>query len=205
MTLNRPSRGSTDWFNDADTNWTTIQTALNALTGAIIPFGSTTAPSGWLVCDGSNVSRTTYADLFAIIGTTFGSGDGSTTFTLPDMRARIPMGYNNSGNLGSGATVRTNKAMASSGGEENHTLTASEVAKHTHPITDSGHSHAMTSRGSDLPQGGNGRFADGAWTVTNGPSTASSTTGITVNQQSSGDGSHINMQPYLTLQYIIKT
>lgn len=52
----------------------------------------TTAPDGWLICDGSQVSRTTYSDLFSVIGTTFGSGDGSTTFTLPDLRAAFVRG-----------------------------------------------------------------------------------------------------------------
>lgn len=52
----------------------------------------TTAPDGWLICDGSQISRTTYSDLFSVIGTTFGSGDGSTTFTLPDLRAAFVRG-----------------------------------------------------------------------------------------------------------------
>ena len=57
----------------------------------------TTAPDGWLICDGSQVSRTTYSDLFSVIGTTFGSGDGSTTFTLPDLRAVFIRGAGSQG------------------------------------------------------------------------------------------------------------
>ena len=60
--------------------------------GSVVAYISTSAPGGWLLCDGSNVSRTTYATLFSVIGTTFGVGDGSTTFTLPDMRGRVPVG-----------------------------------------------------------------------------------------------------------------
>jgi microcystin-dependent protein len=60
--------------------------------GMLSPYGGTSAPSGWLLCDGSAVSRTTYSDLFGVIGTTYGVGDGSTTFNLPDMRAAVPVG-----------------------------------------------------------------------------------------------------------------
>lgn len=60
--------------------------------GVILPYGATAAPSGFLLCDGTAVSRTTYADLFAVIGTSFGVGDGSTTFNVPDFRQRYPMG-----------------------------------------------------------------------------------------------------------------
>lgn len=66
---------------------------LSAVTGQIIMYGSSTAPTGFLACDGSAVSRTTYAALFAVIGTNFGSGDGSTTFNVPDLRSRTPVGY----------------------------------------------------------------------------------------------------------------
>lgn len=76
--------------------WGKIKNAINKNTtpaGAITIFGGTTAPNGWLICDGSEVSRTTYADLFAVIGTTYGSGDGATTFKLPDIRGLFPIGY----------------------------------------------------------------------------------------------------------------
>lgn len=65
--------------------------------GTIIMYGNTSAPTGWLLCNGSAVSRTTYAALFAIIGTTYGVGNGSTTFNLPDMRQRFPLGKAASG------------------------------------------------------------------------------------------------------------
>lgn len=62
-------------------------------TGAWVPYGGSSAPTGWLLCDGSAVSRATYAALFAILGTTYGGGDGSTTFNVPDMREKAPYGY----------------------------------------------------------------------------------------------------------------
>ena len=69
--------------------------------GMIAPYAGKTAPEGWLLCDGSAVSRTTYADLYAAIGTTYGAGNGSTTFTLPDLRGRVPAGANASNALAS--------------------------------------------------------------------------------------------------------
>lgn len=66
--------------------------------GMIIPYGGSTAPAGWLICDGAEVSRTIYADLFAVIGTAFGSGDGSTTFNIPDLRESVPKGAGLTGN-----------------------------------------------------------------------------------------------------------
>jgi microcystin-dependent protein len=69
-----------------------LSTDAGSPVGLLAPFAGASAPSGWLLCDGSAVSRTTYAPLFAVIGTTYGAGDGSTTFNLPDMRAASPVG-----------------------------------------------------------------------------------------------------------------
>ena len=80
-------------------------------TGSVIPYAGKSAPDGWLLCDGAAVSRTTYAALFTVIGTTFGSGDGSTTFNLPDLRGRVAVGVDSDANLGTRA------------GEKNRTLT----------------------------------------------------------------------------------
>ena len=71
--------------------------------GTVAAFAGSTAPAGWLLCDGSAVSRTAYADLFAVIGTTYGAGNGSTTFALPDLRGRVAAGANASNALASRA------------------------------------------------------------------------------------------------------
>ena len=75
--------------------------------GSILPYGGTSAPSGWMICDGSALSRTTYSELFAVIGTSFGSGDGSTTFNIPDLRGEFLRGAGTNGhsNQGNGGTV----------------------------------------------------------------------------------------------------
>ena len=77
------------------------------LTGAIAFFGLNTAPAGWLKANGALVSRTTYASLFAVIGTTYGEGDGSTTFALPDMRGEFPRGWDDGRGVDSGRSFGT--------------------------------------------------------------------------------------------------
>jgi len=93
--------------------------------GTVYAYTSTTAPAGSMLCDGSQISRTLYPAAFAVIGTQFGSGDGSTTFNLPDLRSRFVLGSGQ----GSGLTSRI---IASTGGEENHVLVVAELASHTH-------------------------------------------------------------------------
>ena len=87
--------------------------------GSIQMFGGTTAPSGWLICDGSEVSRTTYADLFNVIGTTYGTGDGSNTFNLPNFKGRVPVGldgndtdFNTLGKTGGSKELQAHKHQA---------------------------------------------------------------------------------------------
>jgi len=102
--------------------------------GVISIYAGSTAPSGYLLCDGTAVSRATYSDLFAVTSTTYGVGDGVDTFNLPDLRTRIPVGKNATG------TFATLGAM---GGAETHTLTSAEIPSHTH-TTNIGHGHANT-------------------------------------------------------------
>lgn len=97
-------------------------------TGTIIYTLSTNVGAGWLRCDGTAVSRTTYAALFAEIGTRYGAGDGSTTFNLPDIRGRSPIG------AGSGSGLTNHDINSKYVGEESHTQTASEVGIHQHDI-----------------------------------------------------------------------
>lgn len=92
--------------------------------GSVIPFAGSSAPTGWLLCDGTVKSRTTYANLFAEISTTYGAGDGSTTFNLPDMRGRVPVG------LDSGTFDSLGEAL----GAESTTLTATQLPEHTHGV-----------------------------------------------------------------------
>ena len=94
--------------------------------GAMLPYGNTTPPENWLICDGSEVSRTTYAELFNVIGTSYGSGDGSTTFNLPDKRGRGSVGLDENDN--------DFNVIGKKIGEKTHTLTLQEMPSHNHGI-----------------------------------------------------------------------
>lgn len=108
--------------------------------GVVSDFAGSSAPEGYLICDGSSISRTTYSALFNAIGTNFGAGDGSTTFNLPDLRGRSSFGLSTV-NINSQPNISLNQT----GGEMWHDLTTAEIPAHTH--TDSGHSHSDSGHG----------------------------------------------------------
>lgn len=154
--------------------------------GMISQFGGTTAPSGWLECDGSAVSRTTYADLFSAIGTTYGAGNGTTTFNLPAQarRALVGRGGTGTGTLGN--------AVGNTGGAETHTLSSGEMPAHTHGPHSSAQFLLQRNNGGGL-----------SFNVTTGAGALDgflSTTGST-----GGGGAHNNIQPSLVVMFIIKT
>jgi microcystin-dependent protein len=97
---------------------------LLAPTGVILPFGGGAAPTGWLLCQGQAVDRSAYAALFSAIGTSYGVGDGSTTFNLPDARGKVVTG------LDTGQTEFN--TLGKTGGEKTHVLTTAEMPSHTH-------------------------------------------------------------------------
>lgn len=120
-------------------SWVALGSPPSLLTpvGALMPYAGNTAPSGWLLADGSAVSRTTYASLFAVLGTTYGAGDGSTTFNLPDLRGRVPAGKDDMGGvaanrLTSGGSGVDGVTLGAQGGSETHTLLSSEIPSHAH-------------------------------------------------------------------------
>ncbi len=109
--------------------------------GSVSVYAGQTAPSGWLLCDGSAVSRTTYARLYSIIGTLYGSGNGSTTFNLPSLQDRLPVGKSGSnvlGNTGGSDTITLTTDQLPS---HSHTGTTNNSGLHSHTATDSGHAH----------------------------------------------------------------
>jgi len=145
------------------------------LTGAIFPFAGETIPSGFLACNGAEVSREEYNNLFAVIGVTYGSGS-STTFKLPDLRGRAPVGLDGS--------QSEFEDLGQNGGEKTHTLTTGEIPGHTHSeitaIT------ALINGGIEAPA-------------------AAAIPGVSVTGSTGGGEAHNNLQPYLTLNFIIKT
>jgi len=152
--------------------------------GAVLVWSTATAPTGYTLCDGSAISRTTFADLFAVVSTTFGIGDGSTTFNVPDMRGRLPVGKDNLGGSSANRVTDTEAdTIGSSEGAEDTTLTTAQLPGHTHTFGVFDNDTA------------GGRAADASGSQT-GTETTSST----------GSGNaHNNMNPYLTMGYIIKT
>ena len=189
--------------------------------GVIEMFAGSTAPNGWLVCDGSTVSRKTYSDLFKVIGTTYGAGNSNTTFTLPDMRGRTPIGVG----TGSGLTTRT---LGGTVGTETETLTSSQIPAHSHPNTVSGGStgsmstnasHTHTGFSSPLLKyvgsGGNRADLTGgvAWVGTDSSPTTVNTqntdhthtfTPSISNANAGSDSRHATIPPCLVVNYIIK-
>mgnify|MGYP003110937708 FL=1 len=163
-------------------------TALGVDTGGIISFANTSIPSGFLLCDGSAVSRSTYSDLFSAISTTYGTGDGASTFNLPDLRGRVLAGKDDMG--GSAANRLTSSGavngtgLGNSGGGESHTLTTAQLASHSHRY---GHTNASASTGS----GGNRDALPNA---------------LPYNTEATGGGQgHNNVQPTIIINYGIKT
>lgn len=181
-------------------------------TGGLIMYGGTAAPSGWLMCDGSAVSRTTYADLFSAIGTTFGAGNGTTTFNLPDLRQRFPIGKAASGTGstlgGSGGTID----HVHSGPSHTHSIGAhTHTMAHTHSVPVSGYTR-QTGAASSFPShvlmsdGGGGGVSVPNADGTSGAASSSTTSSqaLTTDASGSGDTGSAN-PPFQAVNFIIKT
>jgi microcystin-dependent protein len=119
-------------------NWSSSAAASGDLpVGAVSDFAGASAPTGWLLCYGQAISRTTYASLFSIISTVYGVGDGSTTFNLPDCRGRVSAGQDDMGgssaNRLTGLTNGVNgDTLGAAGGLESFTLATTNLPSHTH-------------------------------------------------------------------------
>jgi microcystin-dependent protein len=168
---------------------TNLPVSFSMPSGCVMPYAGSSAPSGWLFAFGQNVSRTTYAALFAAIGTAYGSGDGSTTFALPDLRGRVVAGKDDMG--GTSANRLTNQTggldgdvLGATGGAETHTLTIAQMPAHTHTVSGV---FDTTSGTNNVGSGSNDGF-------------------VSATTSSAGSGAaHNNVQPTLVLNYIIKT
>lgn len=150
--------------------------------GAMMDFGGSSAPTGWLLCNGAAISRVTYATLFGIIGIAFGGGDGINTFNLPNTAGRVPVG---AGNYVAGVDPlgNTTYTLGQTGGKGLHTLTTPEIPAHTHTVS----MHSFT------------------WDHGGGvPITQMDPGGTTNTGSAGGGGSHENRQPYIVFNKIIK-
>jgi microcystin-dependent protein len=165
--------------NEARKINSSISNITSAITGEIRLWTTATPPTGWLICDGSAISRTTYSTLYGVIGTTYGVGDSSTTFNIPNLKGKIPIGYN--------SAETPFDSLAETGGA--HTLTEAQLASHAHNI--------LTSLGAGNYRG----IIDGG----NDDSLLAGT-GATGGGDSEFVGSgDPHYHPYIVLNYIIKT
>jgi microcystin-dependent protein len=161
--------------------------------GTITIDAGTSAPDGWLFCYGQAVSRTTYSAIFSRLSTTYGVGDGSTTFNIPDLRGRVVAGQDDMG--GTSANRLTNHSgglngdtLGDTGGSESHTLTESEMPEHRHDVS----------------------LVDGTGGAASPPTALLSATGVSPADSAfmsltGSSGSHNNVQPTIILNMIIKT
>ena len=196
--------------------------------GIVMPFAGTTAPQGYLLCDGSAVSRSTYSNLFTAIGTTYGAGDGSTTFNVPDLSGRVVIG------------VSGTHALGSTGGTETVTLIESELPAHVHEVPQHGHGNTIAVTTPELshsivqpefqyttPNTSSKRTSSVGYTYTTvrgtGNAAATRSTNVSVSDHtgsctiggtigiksaydsgsSGNDVSHNNMQPFVVVNFII--
>ena len=172
---------------------------INTPVGSIQMYAGSTAPSGWLICDGSAVSRTDYADLFSVIGTTYGSGDGSTTFNIPNLKGKVPVGLDSSDT--------SFDTIGETGGEKAHTLTNNELptikgsfSTSDNVLVNSIPSPTISEATGVFTRGSRHQIqidATGAHQATD--------QGVynKINMSFGNDQSHNNLQPYIVMNYII--
>ena len=191
--------------------------------GSVIIYGGTSAPTGWLLCDGSAISRSTYATLFSAIATAYGVGDGSSTFNIPDIRGRVVAGKEASASLLTSAIGGLDgNTLGNTGGNQGITLTSAQsgVPAHTHGLTMDAHTHTFTGTPHNhsgifsvvsvntYGGGTSGGFQSGSTAnATAGGTNSTVTTTGTIANNSTADASaaHSNTQPTIILNYIIKT
>lgn len=196
-----PEAGN-QWFNSGTQsvefyNGSAWISSSSRLVGELVQtfFDPSSPPTGYLECNGAAVSRSTYAALFAVVGTTFGVGDGSTTFNLPNMGGRSAIGFVNGGDGDSDYGV-----IGELHGIKKHQLVQAELPDHTHTVNDPGHVHALNGYGQVglgnlLIQVGVGQTQPLSQVVT-------ATTGITVDGGGS-DTAHETRHPVVTLGQLI--
>jgi microcystin-dependent protein len=181
--LTKPTVGgdSSAWGDLLNRNLDLIDSFLRQIVpaGAVMPYAGSSAPDGFLMCDGSAVSRTAFAGLFLAINTTFGPGNGTSTFNVPDLRDRFLAGVGTTalGGLGGSATLV--------GSTDGHALTIPELPAHGHTATDSGHVHTDSGHSHGLSSNATGI------TLTDPTHTHANSTGGELIPQQTGSGNNL--------------
>ena len=168
-------------------------------TATIVPWSSASVPTGFLECNGQAVSRSTYSALFAIVGTTYGAGDGSSTFLVPDLQDNVAVGKSNNKALGSTAGANTVASTGNVGGSTaNATLSTAQLASHSHSGGRANRAVFTNFNNSDFPPTNVGNPTN------TGNQGSGSGHSHNMSATFSGDATSV-LQPYLTVIYIIKT
>lgn len=193
---------------------TNVQTGISfagfTLPGAVFPFAGAIIPEGYLLCNGSSVSRSVYQDLFLAIGTTYGPGDNRTTFNVPDLRGRTPVGFEKMGDVPASGRLTFSRPgnidgslLGAFGGSETHTLSQQEAGLNSHT-----HTHSLSvSWGGDNEDGNKCNGGDGSESGRWGGSSHYMTWSYSFTSDASSDASsmpHPNLPPLVFLNYIIK-
>lgn len=184
-----------DDLDDIDTNLKAVSDVAGVPIGTLIIWPTNTPPTGYLLCYGQTVSRTTYANLFAALGTTYGAGDGTTTFGLPDARGRAIAGKDNMGGVSADRLTGLSggidgDTLGATGGLESHTLTTAQIPSHTHTVngytlgnTGAGYQSDRVAAANEVGTGSNLTFTSGA---------------------TGSDGAHNNVQPTIIMNICIR-
>lgn len=201
--LYMPTVGEQGWGTLVNGNCQKIDTAL-PVTGIVQLYAGSTAPNGWLICNGQAVSRTTYAALFAVIGTTYGAGNGSTTFNVPNLVNKTVRGSNSLGKTGGADTVTLSTTNMPAHTHGAGSLTAASAGAHTHTISN----NTVRETDSSSMNSWQGSWTSGGYKyVTSTTSSAGAHTHtVSGSTGSVGGGSAVTItNPYVMLHYIIKT
>ena len=199
--------------------------------GSIVAFAGSVAPEGWLLCDGSILAQDEYVLLYLVIGRTYGGVEANATYALPDLRSRVPVGRNSGDTafdvLGETGGEKTHTLTATeipvhthTQNSHNHTQNSHNHTQNSHNHTQDPHTHTIFGMQLAAPTGVRVSLAvnsqadntisapttatNQAATATNQAATATNQAATATNQNAGGDGAHNNLQPYLTLNYIIK-
>jgi len=171
-------------------------------TATIIPWTDSSVPSGYLECNGSAVSRTTYSALFAIVGTTYGSGDGSSTFNVPNLSDNTPVGKSNNKALGSTGGANTVASSGNVGGSTaNATLSTPQLASHSHG---KGGETVNSTRAKVSGSNSTQYYKAAGEPANTGNAGSGGAHSHNMSANFTGDATSV-LQPYLTILYIIKT
>lgn len=195
--------------------WITLIANAFCPVGSLVDYAGTGDPTSWMLCDGRAISRTTYAALFTAISTTYGAGNGSTTFNIPDLRGRTTVGPDNMGTAqGDAARLDALDTRGAVGGVQKHTLTAAEsgLPAHNHggstgTTSPPDHTHITSGiqNGSDIQAGtGYTEGGDNSNGVNGGPGVLAHSHTIPSQSAASASQSHQNMQPYQVVNKIIR-